>query len=155
MGGVITQERCGGAWEHLFVSGDRADVFIVVSGISAQFPRPSLLPWGWTDGFVLFPTLWAPVLSLRQCAWNQDQCPGSWSMQGGPEWRNVNNIQGAGSGVIWTTQGRALPSSFILGKFLKYLVPSFSHLPSEDNTSIHSVALLWGRWDDTILDRLL
>lgn len=44
MGGVITQERCGGAWEHLFVLGDRADVFIVVSGISAQFPRPSLLP---------------------------------------------------------------------------------------------------------------
>ena len=63
----------------------------------------------------------------------------------GPEWRNVNNIQGAGSGVIWTTQARALRSSSILGKFLKYLVPSFSHLPSEDNITTHSVALLWGR----------
>lgn len=48
VGGVTTHEWSGGAYdEHLFVSGDCADLFIVVSVVSSVLPSQHA---AWMDG---------------------------------------------------------------------------------------------------------
>lgn len=69
VGGVTTHEWSGGAYEeHLFVSGDCADLFIVVSVVSVQSYLPSML-LGWMDRWICsFPHSLSTytVLSPRQ-----------------------------------------------------------------------------------------